>query len=176
MLFNAAHSDGRFERYLHTTLPYCLVAAAFLAMGSTVIPGVVVLGYVVYYTCHAAGQGSFWLIPSDILHGRAAAGGLAAVNTIGQMGAFFGPIAWGLSRDHSGSYQHGLLAVSFSFAGAAAFLLLVRHMACPVTKFASETDASSFGSAVPTDLNVPVPHSPLINQAHLSSVVSPDRK
>ena len=173
LLFNGAHSDGRSERYLHTAFPYCLAAAAFLAIGSTVIPGVVVLAYVVYLGCNAAGQASFPLITSDVLHGRAAAGGLAAVNTIGLMGAFLGPIAWGLAKDHSGSYQPGLLAVSFSFTGAVALLLLVRHMARSVTKCASETGISSFGSAVPTDLNVPVPHSPLMSQAHLSSPSRP---
>jgi MFS transporter, ACS family, tartrate transporter len=98
-------------------------------MGFSVVPGIVVLAYVVYYSCHMAGQGSFWLIPSDTLHGRSVAGGLAMVNTIGQMGSFFGPVAWGLAQDHTGSYQLGLISVSFSFMAAAMLLLLIRRTA-----------------------------------------------
>jgi MFS transporter, ACS family, tartrate transporter len=127
MLFNGAHSDGRCERYLHTLVPYCLVAGAFLAMGFSVVPGVVVLAYIVFYSCHMAGQGSFWLIPSDTLHGRSVAGGFAMVNTIGQMGSFLGPIAWGFAKDHTGSYQLGLFSVSFSFMAAVVLLLLIRR-------------------------------------------------
>jgi ACS family tartrate transporter-like MFS transporter len=127
LVFNGAHSDRRGERYLHAVLPLSVVAGAFLAMGLAARPEVVVPAYILYYACYAATQGAFWLIPSDTLHGRGAAAGLAAVGSIGMLGAFMGPFAWGLAKDHTGSYQLGLLCLSFSFMTAALLLLLIRR-------------------------------------------------
>ena len=129
MLLNGAQSDRTGERYMHTLVPICLISAAFLSMGLFAITGVVVSAYIVFYCCHAAAQGSFWLIPSDTLHGSAAAGGLAAINTIGQMGSFFGPVAWGMAKDHTGSYRLGLLSVSLLYMSAAVLLLVMRYAA-----------------------------------------------
>ena len=54
-------------------------------------------------------QAAFWLIPSDVLHGRSAAVGVAAIGSIGMVGSFIGPYGWGVARDFTGSYQAGLL-------------------------------------------------------------------
>ncbi|MBV8805104.1 MAG: MFS transporter [Sinobacteraceae bacterium] len=128
MAFNGAHSDRRRERYLHVIIPLSVVAGACVIMGTSTSSWMVVLAYIVYYTSYAAVQAAFWLIPSDALHGRSAAVGLAALGSIGMLGAFVGPFAWGLLKDRTGNYQAGLLSLAVSFAVAATLVLLIRSL------------------------------------------------
>ncbi len=129
MIASGAHSDRHRERYLHTVIPLTLVACASLAMGFSTAPWVVVFAYVLYYMAYAAVQTTFWLIPSDTLHGRSATVGVAAIGSIGMMGAFIGPYAWGLAKDYSGSYRGGLLALAISYIAAASILMFIRRIA-----------------------------------------------
>ena len=59
-----------------------------------------------------ASQAAFWLIPSDAFVGPLAEVGIAAIGSIGMIGAFIGPYAFGLTRDVTGSYSAGLLFVA----------------------------------------------------------------
>jgi nitrate/nitrite transporter NarK len=127
MVLNGARSDRRQERYLHTVVPLSLVACAFLAMALSRAAGVTVFAYVLYYACYAAAQAALWMIPSDALHGRAAAGGLATVGSIGMLGAFVGPFVWGLAKDHTGGYRLGLVSLSICIMAGAMLLLLIRR-------------------------------------------------
>jgi MFS transporter, ACS family, tartrate transporter len=123
-------------------IPLSLVASAFLAMGLFFMTSwVVVPAYLLYYSCYAAAQGAFWLIPSDRLRGRSAAAGLAAVGSIGMLGAFIGPFAWGVAKDHTGTYQVGLLSLSVCFTAAAILLLLIRRKARSARSAASSAAA-----------------------------------
>ncbi|MEA2400511.1 MAG: hypothetical protein QOK00_914, partial [Thermoleophilaceae bacterium] len=64
---------------------------------------------------------AFWAMPTSLLSGRAAAGAIALVNTIGVTGGLFGPIVVGAAKD-AGSLEAGLGAL-------AAVLLLGAAMA-----------------------------------------------
>jgi nitrate/nitrite transporter NarK len=44
-------------------------------------------------------------------------------------GLFFGPYAWGLARDRTGTYQLGLLSLSVCFAIATVLLLVMKRRA-----------------------------------------------
>jgi MFS transporter, ACS family, tartrate transporter len=54
---------------------------------------------------------AFWAMPTSLLSGRAAAGGIALVNTIGVTGGLFGPIVVGAAKD-AGSLEAGLAALA----------------------------------------------------------------
>jgi len=84
---------------------------------------------VVWFIGGNAVQAAFWLIPSDVLHGRSAAVGVAAIGSIGMVGSFIGPYAWGVARDFTGSYQAGLLWLVLPHLAAAMIVLVVRHIA-----------------------------------------------
>ena len=45
----------------------------------------------------------FWTLPTAFLSGAGAAAGIAAVNSIGNLGGYFGPQVFGLLRDHTGN-------------------------------------------------------------------------
>ena len=123
------HSDLRRERHLHVAGFLVMLAAAFFALGTTTSPWIVAGAYAVTAIVGAALQAVFWLIPSDALLGRSAAVGVAAVGSIGMIGAVVGPYAWGLARDLTGSYQAGLSSLTVPYLVAAGLLLLLRHRA-----------------------------------------------
>ncbi|WP_296180373.1 MFS transporter [Pseudomonas sp. UBA1879] len=57
-------------------------------------------------------QATFWAIPSSFLTGRAAAGGLALIVSIGNLGGFVGPFMIGLIKDATQSYSGPFYAVA----------------------------------------------------------------
>jgi MFS transporter, ACS family, tartrate transporter len=101
MVLTGWHSDRSRERHLHTAIPLGLMAGAFLAMGLSNDPWVVVPAYVLWFIAGNAVQAAFWLIPSDVLHGRTAAVGVAAIGSIGMVGSFLGPYMPGGWRETS---------------------------------------------------------------------------
>ncbi len=62
---------------------------------------------------------TFWTLPTAILSGRAAAGGIALINSIGNLGGYFGPFLLGWVKQTSGNLDAGLyvLAVGLLLAG-----------------------------------------------------------
>ncbi len=61
----------------------------------------------------------FWTVPTAILRDRAAAGGIALINSIGVSGGLFGPVIVGAIKDSTGSLDGGLLVLGGSLALAA---------------------------------------------------------
>jgi MFS transporter, ACS family, tartrate transporter len=127
MVLNGWHSDRRCERHVHTAIPLALMAGTSLAMAVLAAPWMVVTAYLVWVVSQNAVQATFWLIPSDALHGRSAAVGVAAIGSIGMVGSFIGPYAWGLAKDFTGSYQAGLLWLVVTHLAAATTVLIVRR-------------------------------------------------
>jgi MFS family permease len=54
----------------------------------------------------------FWTLPASILSGAAAAGAIALINAIGNVGGFAGPFVIGWIKEATGSFTWGLLAVA----------------------------------------------------------------
>jgi ACS family tartrate transporter-like MFS transporter len=127
MVATGAHSDRCRERYLHAVIPLAVQAAAFLVLALCRSPTWAVVAYLASYMGNNAAQPSFWLIPGERLGGRAAAIAFAAIGSIGMLGAFIGPAAWGVARDSSGGYRAGLLFLVLPYLTAASILLLLRH-------------------------------------------------
>lgn len=66
----------------------------------------------------------FWPLPQGYLDARVSAGVIALINSIGNLGGFFAPAAFGYLHQHTGSISGGLygLAVISVVAAAAVFL------------------------------------------------------
>jgi MFS family permease len=62
---------------------------------------------------------AFWAMPTSLLSGRAAAGGIALINTIGVSGGLFGPVVVGAAKD-AGSLEAGLAVLAAVLLGGAA--------------------------------------------------------
>ena len=68
----------------------------------------------------------FWTIPQSYLDARAAAPGIALINSIGNLGGFVAPTAFGLIEDTTGSTKGGLVGLTVVGFLAALSVLLVR--------------------------------------------------
>jgi ACS family tartrate transporter-like MFS transporter len=55
---------------------------------------------------------TFWTLPTGFLTGSAAAGGIALINSIGNLGGFVGPYAIGWIKDATGTTTLGLVALT----------------------------------------------------------------
>jgi len=58
-------------------------------------------------------KGPFWSMPPMFLTGTAAAASIAWINSIGNLGGFFGPWYVGVVKDLTGSYSGGLYGLAF---------------------------------------------------------------
>lgn len=110
-------SDRRNERRWHLIVATALVAIGLLATG---LAGRSV--WAVAMLCVAAigiyaSRPSFWPIPSSFLSGPEAAVGLALINSIGNLGGYFGPQVVGWMKDRTGTFEAPLY-----FLGACAVL------------------------------------------------------
>jgi D-galactonate transporter len=54
----------------------------------------------------------FWTLPTTFLSGAAAAGGIAIINSIGNLAGFVGPYVMGTIKDSTGRFTIGLLAIA----------------------------------------------------------------
>jgi len=66
-------------------------------------------------------KGPFWSMPPMFLTGTAAASGIAWINSIGNMGGFFGPSVVGWARTLTGSFAGGLYCLA-AFAAVSAIV------------------------------------------------------
>ena len=57
-------------------------------------------------------KGPFWPLPSSFLTGTAAAAGMALINSVGNLGGFFGPFIVGWIKDSTGKFDNGLYALA----------------------------------------------------------------
>ena len=69
--------------------------------------------------------GPFWAMPTAFLGGSAAAGGIALINSIGNLGGFVGPSLIGLVHESTQSFAGGLLALAASLLVAGLLALCV---------------------------------------------------
>lgn len=118
-------SDLRQERYLH--FAGSLVAGAIGLIGSVLVRDPTVA--LVFIGLGAVGiwsaLGVFWTIPQQMFSGAAAAGALALINSIGNLGGFVGPYIMGIAKSHFGTFSVGLLWLGgFMIAGAAVSVMM----------------------------------------------------
>ena len=105
-------SDRKLERRYHLAFPL-LVASGGIAL-STALPdptlkmaALSVAGFGIFGCLPV-----FWTFPTAFLSGAAAAGGIALINSIGNLAGFAGPYAMGRLKDLTGTYTAGLLSLS----------------------------------------------------------------
>jgi ACS family tartrate transporter-like MFS transporter len=126
MIANAHHSDRTGERYLHVAVPFLLMGAGFAACGLSLLPWVAVPALALSTIAYSSTMGPQWAIPPSFLKGKAAARGIAAMNTIGMLGGFLGPYWMGWMKDWTGSYARGVAGLSLLTVAAAAVMLRMR--------------------------------------------------
>jgi ACS family tartrate transporter-like MFS transporter len=129
MLLNGVHSDRTGERRMHCIVPCMVMAAGFLAASYSASAWVVVGALGTSFIAFQSMQGPALALPTQFLAGRAAAAGIAAMNTITMFSGFVGTDWMGWAKDHTGSYQVGLRGLALPALGAAvAMFALTRSL------------------------------------------------
>jgi D-galactonate transporter len=120
------HSDMTLERRLHCALS-CLTAAAGLVLIGILdpFPALAFAALVVGVTGVLSAFAPFWQIPTKLLAGSAAAGGIALINSIGNLSGWLAPFAVGWLKDVTGKTSSGLYVVAAVETLAAALILLL---------------------------------------------------
>src|ERR1035437_4555320 len=114
MICWGSHSDRTGERTWHV-IGACLLCSA--GMGACILIGAGHPVVLMIALCFAAmGQQSigpsFWAIPTALLTGTAAAGGIGMINAVGNLGGFVGPWVFGLVKDATGNDNIALLCLA----------------------------------------------------------------
>jgi ACS family tartrate transporter-like MFS transporter len=132
MLLNGAHSDRTRERRLHCIVPCVAIASGYLIASYAKEPWIVVAALATSFTAFMAMQGPSLAVPTEFLAGRAAATGIAAMNTITMFSGFLGPYWMGVMKDYTGSYTAGLRGLVLpALLAAGAMYMLTRSLARP---------------------------------------------
>ena len=119
-------SDQKRERRLHIALPLVIAGAAIAA--STVLdqPVAKVAALSVAAFGIFASMPVFWTLPTFFLSGAAAAGGIAMINSIGNLAGFVEPFVMGWTRDATGTYVAGLISLSAACLMSIGIVLAIR--------------------------------------------------
>jgi ACS family tartrate transporter-like MFS transporter len=108
-----ARSDRKRERRWHVAASCLIGATGFVLTVLAPATPVIALATLSIAAFGIWGTlGPFWAIPTALLRGTAAAGGIALVNSIGNVGGFVGPYLMGWIRDATGGFTAGLLTLA----------------------------------------------------------------
>jgi MFS transporter, ACS family, tartrate transporter len=127
------HSDRRNERYVNLAIPLIIGAAGFAASAYVGSPLLGIICLSIATMGIIAGYTVFWVVPGTFLTGVAAAGGIALVNSMGNLGGFIAPSVIGWLKQETGSFSDALLVLAGGMAVAGVIALIIR----PVRKSAA---------------------------------------
>jgi MFS transporter, ACS family, tartrate transporter len=126
MMWWSSHSDRNRERVRHLAIASLagscgLAASAFLSHSPVTSVFSITLG--------AAGTLAvlpiFWTLPTRRLQGAAAAGAIALINALGNLGGFIGPFIIGWIKASTGSFTWGLVALAAGVLSTGVIALLI---------------------------------------------------
>jgi ACS family tartrate transporter-like MFS transporter len=133
MIVNGMHSDRTGERRLHVAVPAFLSAAGWTLFARTESPALGLIALALMQMGIMSMLPTFWTLPTALLSGTAAAGGIALINSVGNLGGFAGPNIVGQIKSITGEFTHGLLAIAAIMVVGGFLALLVRAPLQPTT-------------------------------------------
>jgi ACS family tartrate transporter-like MFS transporter len=126
MVLVGQHSDRTGERRWHVAVSAWVGAAGLLMAAYANSLPVIVLALSLGLMTVNSMTGPFWALPAKFLQGTAAAAGIAMINSLGNLGGFFGPSVIGSMRAATGTFRAGLLIAAATLALAGCLPPLVR--------------------------------------------------
>ena len=113
MVLIGRSADARRERRWHLIVPALMGAVGFAVVATV---GNNVALSIVFLSLAAAGVLTcaplFWSLPTAFLQGTAAAAGIAAINSVGNLAGFVSPYMIGALKDMTGSTSAGMYALA----------------------------------------------------------------
>ena len=124
MVLVGMHSDRKGERRWHIAIPAFAAAAGLVLAASGTKTVVVVTGIAIGLAFGESMVGPFWAMATSKMQGLSAAAGIAAINSLANLGGYFGPYIVGFFRA-KGGFQGGLLAIGATLAISGVISLIV---------------------------------------------------
>jgi ACS family tartrate transporter-like MFS transporter len=124
MVLVGMHSDRVNERRWHIAISAFVAAIALAAASHSRLPLLVVGGMTLGMMGAESMTGPFWAM-ATVQIGANAAAAIAVINSIANLGGYFGPDIIGLLRSGNGQFR-GLLAIGITLAISGGLSLLVR--------------------------------------------------
>ncbi len=130
MLLVGRSADLRKERRWHLVVPMLMGAIGLvIAVNFATTPAIAILGLTIATMGALTGLPMFWPVPTALLSAGAAAGGLALINSMGQMAGFLSPYIVGFVKDATGSTDMALyLLAAVIVAGSVLALRMTRTL------------------------------------------------
>jgi MFS transporter, ACS family, tartrate transporter len=112
MVLVGKSSDRLRERRWHTAIPAFIAGAGLAVAGYGSSTVVVVTGLGLGLAFAEGMVGPFWAMAISSMAGLSAAAGIAMINSLANLGGYFGPDIIGFFRDAGGGFRGGLLAIA----------------------------------------------------------------
>ena len=125
MVLVGLSSDRRGERVYHVAASALVAAAGLMGAALLHAPVLVIASFCVASAGIYSALAVFWTLPTAILRGVAAAGGLALLNSFSNLGGYFGPDLMGKLYAATGNYTLGLTALAGMETLAAVSVILI---------------------------------------------------
>ncbi|BAE86557.1 MFS transporter [Desulfitobacterium hafniense] len=122
MIFWARHSDKTRERRWHVSVASLVAAVGLVISASASSLTISMLGLIITGLGMGGAQPTFWASVTQILDPKEAAVAIAVVNSVGNLGGFFGPNLMGVASTITGQYNAGI------YIFASCFVLLLIFM------------------------------------------------
>ncbi len=127
MVASARHSDLTGERRWHVAVMAFLAAAGWALAVELSSPWLVLAALTLAHLGMMSMLPPFWSLPTSFLSGTAAAGGIALINSVGNLGGFVGPFVIGRIKTGTNSYAGGLLFLAAAMLLGGCLALCARH-------------------------------------------------
>lgn len=125
MVLVGMHSDRNAERRWHTAIPAFVAAAGLVLAAYLGSPFVIVAGIGLGLAFAEAMVGPFWAMATSQMAGISAAAGIAVINSLANLGGYFGPDIIGFFRSSDNSFRGGLLAIGATVAISGVVALVI---------------------------------------------------
>ena len=113
MLVSGWHSDRTGERKMHVSIGLLLTTVGLIVSSQfSTVPWLALAALSLANMGTSAAIGPFWALSTSRLSRTAAAGGIALINSFGNIGGFVGPFAVGWIKNRTHSFEYPLLTLA----------------------------------------------------------------
>lgn len=127
MLVTGSHSDRTGERRWHVAIAAASSAIGFALSAYLKNPYLAMAALTLAFVGLKSTLGPFWALGTAFLSGTAAAGGIALINSVGNLGGFVGPMLVGIITDRTGSTTSSLLILGGALLLMSLLVLTIRR-------------------------------------------------
>ena len=120
------HSDQTGERRWHLAGSAFVASLGWVGLALVPAPWLFLLALAVALTGVKGMLPTFWTLPASLLSGPAAAGGIALINSLANLGGMIGPVVVGELESAYDSFSHGYIFVAGTLFAGGLLTLRVR--------------------------------------------------